>query len=151
MIRRLGFIMLVTLGGLGFWLAVGTLTPHAAAAQTRPIFPRPGILQIQASGISTFTAIAGDARGEIKLRWMYGGNAFRGAFLVERSANRRTWTPVTSCSLSYSMRTTTYACTDTKLTSGRAYYYRVCLPASGSKTCTSTNATVPRRTPVTAP
>ena len=149
--RRLALSILVPLLALSFWLAVGALAPRPVSAQLKPIRPLPGLLQIQPSGITTFTATAGDARGEIDLRWIYGGKAFRGTFLVERSTNRMTWTPVTACSLSYSMRTTSYTCTDSKLTSGRAYNYRVCIPATGSKTCTATSAAVPRRTPVIAP
>lgn len=151
MTRRLAFGLLVPLLALAFWLAVGVLAPRAAVAQTRPILPRPGLLQIQSTPAITLTATAGDARGQVDLRWSYAGRAFRGTFLAERSTNRTTWTPVTGCSLSYSMRTTSYICTDTRLSSGRAYYYRVCIPATGSKTCTTTNAAVPRRTPVTAP
>jgi hypothetical protein len=149
--RQVALSILVPLLALGFWLAAGSLAPRTASAQTRPILPLPSLLQIQPSGITTLTATAGDARGEIDLRWIYGGKAFRGTFLVERSTNRTTWAPVTGCSLSYSMRTTSYTCTDSKLISRRAYYYRACIPATGSKTCTTANAAVPRRTPVIAP
>lgn len=85
------------------------------------------------------------------MTWNYLGKAFRGTFLVERSTNRTTWTPVTSCSYSYSIRRTSYTCTDSKLISGRGYYYRVCIPDAGSKMCTSANAVVPKPTPVFAP
>ena len=149
--RGLVFSLLVPLLALGLWLAAGTLAPRTAAAQFKPILPLPGRLQIVPSGITTFTTTAGDTRGDVDLRWNYGGKAFRSTFLAERSTNRTTWTPVTGCGLSYSTRTTSYACTDSKLTSGRGYYYRVCIPATGSKTCTAINAAVPRRTPVFAP
>ena len=149
--RRLAFSLLVPLLALGFWLAAGSLALRPAVAQIRPILPVPRLLQIVPSGITTFTATAGDVRGEIDLRWNYGGKAFRGTFLAERSTNRTTWTPVTGCSLSYSMRTSSYTCTDGKLTSGRGYHYRVRIPATGSKTCTTLNAAVPKRTPVFAP
>lgn len=149
--RGLAFSLLVPLLAVGFWLAAGSLAPRMAAAQLKPILPLPGLLQIVPSGITTFTATAGEVRGDIDLGWNYGGKAFRGTFLVERSTNRTTWTPVTGCSLSYSTRTKSYACTDSKLTSGRGYYYRVCIPATGSKTCTAVNAAVPKRMPVYAP
>jgi hypothetical protein len=155
MARRLFLSMLVLVGAVGSWAAASWLIPSTVAdtisAQTRPIVPRPALQQLQINGITVFTATAATTRGQINLRWTYTGKAFRGTFLVERSNNRTTWAPVTSCSLSYSTRTTTYTCTDTKLTSGRSYYYRVCKPATGSKTCTSANATIPRRTPTTAP
>lgn len=149
--QGLALPLLVPLLAVSLWLAVGAMGPRAVAAQTRPLLPLPGLLQIVPSGITTFTAAAGEARGDVELGWNYGGKAFRGTFLVERSTNRTTWTPVTGCSLSYSTRTKSYACTDSKLSSGRGYYYRVCIPATGSKTCTAVNAAVPKRTPVYAP
>lgn len=148
--RGLAFSLLVPLLALGFWLAAGSLAPRAAAAQFSPAVPLPGLRQIAPSGITTFTTTAG-TRGNVELAWNYGGKAFRGTFLVERSTNRTTWAPVTTCGLSYSIRRTSYICTDSKLTSGRGYYYRVCIPAAGSKTCTAANAAIPRRTPVFAP
>jgi hypothetical protein len=143
--------MLVLASAVGLWLAASLPVPSTLAAQTRPIVPRPSIQRLQATTITNFTATAATQRGQVNLNWRYTGKAFRGTFLVERSNNRTAWAPVTTCSLSYSTRISTYRCTDARLTSGRSYYYRVCIPATGSKTCTSTNATVPAKTPTKAP
>lgn len=148
--RSLALSLLVPLLVLGFWLAAGSLAPRSAAAQLKPAAPLHRLLLIAPSGITTFTVTAG-TRGNVNLTWNYAGKAFRGTFLVERSTNRTTWTPVASCSYSYSIRRTSYFCSDSKLTSGRGYYYRVCIPTAGSKTCTTANATVPQLTPVFAP
>ncbi len=150
--RRIFLSMLVLASAVVLWLAASLHVPSALAAQTRPIVPLPSIQRLQATTtITNFTAIAATERGQINLNWRYTGKAFRGTFLVERSNNRTAWVPVTTCSLSYSTRISTYRCADARLTSGRSYYYRVCIPASGSKTCTSTNATVPEKTPTKAP
>jgi hypothetical protein len=139
--RRLFFNMLVLVNALGLWMAANWLSTSALSAQTRPINPLPAIQRLQlTNGITNFRATAGTQRSQIKLAWTYTGKAFRGTFLVQRSNNRTTWAPITTCSLSYSSRTTAYSCTDTKLTSGRSYFYRVCIPTTGSKTCTSNSA-----------
>jgi hypothetical protein len=150
--RRLLLSVLVLTGAIGVWVAASFLIPSTLSAQIRPTNPRPAAQPLQQVDSTTiFTATTGMQRGQINLNWRYSGKAFRGAFLVERSNNGTTWAPVTTCSLAYSSRSTAYRCTDSKLTSGRSYYYRICIPATGSKTCTISNATVPAKTPTKAP
>lgn len=85
------------------------------------------------------TATASRTKGRVDLSWRYTGKSFRGFFLVERSTDGRTWGVVTVCQKSPSS-STSYACSDTGLTSGKTYYYRACAITSGSK-CGTTNLT----------
>jgi len=100
-----------------------------------------------ATGITKFKAAAGATRGQINLSWIYSGKAFRNTFLVERSNNQTTWMPLTTCNLYYSTKSPIYACSDTKLTSSRLYYYRVCIPATGVKTCPKTSVIASLKAP----
>ena len=139
-------------GVLGLALAVmaaGTWlrpTPVYARTATRDL---PLIDQRLQTGtdITKFKAAAGTTRGQINLSWNYAGKAFRSTFLVERSNNQTTWTPLTTCNLYYSTKSPSYSCSDTKLTSSRLYYYRVCIPATGVKTCPKTSATTSLKAP----
>lgn len=69
----------------------------------------------------------------VDLNWRYTGSSFRGSFLVERSTDGRTWRVVKGCTTFPKTTVTAYSCSDTSLTSGTLYYYRVCAIASGSK------------------
>lgn len=113
------------------WLNAGALPVQAGI--TKVLTPVESTQQ-QYSDFVDFWATPGTLRGSIDLYWTYAGGAFPTTFLVERSINQTTWTPVAACSLSYS-RLGDYSCTDSRLVSGRTYYYRICIPTLRSRTC----------------
>ena len=91
-------------------------------------------------------------KGQIDLGWVYTGSAFRGSFLIERSADGRKWSVVGACTRSAPASSgptpNKYSCSDTRLTSGRTYYYRACAVTSGTVCATRKNITPSREVKV---
>jgi hypothetical protein len=85
-------------------------------------------------------ATASNTKGRINLSWRYTGRPFKGFFLVERSTNRKTWSVVSTCQRYPTTTSTSYSCSDSRLTSLTTYYYRACAITLGSK-CGTTNLT----------
>jgi len=87
-------------------------------------------------------------KGQVDLGWVYAGRPFRGSFLIERSTDGRKWRVVTACTKFAPTSSVTtpkkYSCSDTRLTSGRTYYYRACAITSGTSCDTQKNITPPR-------
>jgi hypothetical protein len=136
--------------GLAFAFLAALNWAGAIPVHARPLVPDAASIAtpIQSTTVVTnFTAKAALSRGQIDLGWAYTGKAFRNQFLVERSNNLSTWTPVSACSLYYSAKSTAYRCSDTGLTSNRLYYYRACLPATGVRTCPSTSIRASTKAP----
>lgn len=94
------------------------------------------------SGIVDLHATAGRLRGRVELSWSVNDQANEGVFVVERSTNGSSWRPVKACSQHYDPDQADYSCTDTRLTSGTTYAYRVCLAAKGT-TCSSASPSQP--------
>jgi hypothetical protein len=82
-------------------------------------------------------ASASRTRGTISLSWSCTSTrSLSGYFLVERSTNKYYWYSVSTCNKWISRYTTRYSCSDTRLTSGRTYYYRLCqVPSSRYTWC----------------
>jgi hypothetical protein len=100
------------------------------------------------SGVTDLHATAARLRGRVELGWRAGDGAEEGNFVVERSTNGSSWRPVKACSTRFDPDQSGYGCTDTRLTSGTTYTYRVCLTAKGS---TCANATPSEPVTVKAP
>ena len=100
------------------------------------------------SGVADLHATAARLRGRVELGWRAGDGAEEGNFVVERSTNGGSWRPVKACSARFDPEQSDYGCTDTRLTSGTTYAYRVCLTAKGS---TCANATPSEPVTVKAP
>jgi hypothetical protein len=113
----------------------------AVEATVKDDAPEPADVQA-ASGIVEFRAVPARLRGRIDVSWKYGGRAFAGAFVVERSTNGSAWRSVAACTTAYNAQKAAYACTDAYLTSGTTYAYRACVAAKGTS-CASSGATKP--------
>lgn len=90
------------------------------------------------SGIADLHVTAARLRGRVELGWRVGEEAIEsgleGGFVVERSTNGGTWRAVKACAMHFDPDQAEYGCTDSRLTSGTTYAYRVCITAKGS-TC----------------
>lgn len=86
--------------------------------------------------------------GQIDLGWVYTGRSFRGSFLIEHSTDGRNWSVISACTKTAptALGTTSinYSCSDTRLTSGRTYYYRACAVSSGTVCDTRKYITPPK-------
>ena len=94
------------------------------------------------SGVADLHATAARLRGRVELSWRAGDGAPAGNFVVERSTNGSSWRPVKACSTKFDPEQSDYGCTDTRLTSGTTYTYRVCLTDKGS-TCANVTPSEP--------
>lgn len=95
-----------------------------------------------ASGITELHATAARLRGRVELSWSVNDQASEGMFVVERSTNGSSWRPVKACSQRFDAAQTDYGCTDTRLTSGTTYAYRVCITEKGA-TCSNASPSQP--------
>lgn len=95
-----------------------------------------------ASGIVDLHATAARLRGRVDLGWRVNDAASEGVFVVERSTNGSSWRPVKACTQSLDTEQVDYGCTDTRLTSGTTYAYRVCITAKGT-TCANASPSDP--------
>ena len=100
------------------------------------------------SGIVDLHATAARLRGRVELSWGVEAPESEGAFVVERSTNGSSWRPVKACAQPLDADETEYGCTDTRLTSGTTYAYRVCIAAKGT---TCSNASPSHAVTVKAP
>lgn len=100
------------------------------------------------SGIADLSATAGRLRGRVELTWSIAEGERTGNLVVERSTNGGSWRAVKACTMRFDPEQSDYDCTDTRLSSGATYSYRVCLTPKGS---TCSNATPSRPVTVKAP
>ncbi|MFN8467574.1 MAG: hypothetical protein U0X20_18585 [Caldilineaceae bacterium] len=63
-------------------------------------------------------------------------------FVVERSTNGGSWRPVKACFVPFDGEAKSYGCTDSRLSSGTTYAYRVCL-TSKPTSCSNAAPTEP--------
>lgn len=94
------------------------------------------------SAVADLHATAARLRGRVELGWRAGDGVEEGNFVVERSTNGSSWRPVKACSTKFDPEQSDYGCTDTRLTSGTTYAYRVCLTTKGS-TCANVTPSEP--------
>jgi hypothetical protein len=104
------------------------------------------------NAVTDLHATAGRLRGRVELGWRFVIPARDGdeqsalgddsVFVVERSTNGGSWRPVKVCYQPLDPEADTYSCTDSRLTSGATYAYRVCL-ASRPTTCSNALPTDP--------
>jgi hypothetical protein len=94
------------------------------------------------SGIADLHATAARLRGRVELSWSVNEQAGEGVFVVERSTNGSSWRPVKACSQPFDGSQTEFDCTDTRLTSGTTYAYRVCITGKGT-TCANASPSEP--------
>jgi hypothetical protein len=97
-------------------------------------------------------ATAGRLRGRVELGWRFvlpetqgdaqAAGADDSVFVVERSTNGSSWRPVKACYQPLDAEVDVYGCTDSRLTSGTTYAYRVCL-AGRPTTCSNAEPTDP--------
>ena len=101
------------------------------------------------SSIVDLHATAARLRGRVELGWRVADGAGEGVFVVERSTNGGSWRPVKACSMRFDPdQAEDYGCTDSRLTSGTTYAYRVCIADKGT---TCSNATPSEPVTVKAP
>jgi hypothetical protein len=110
-------------------------TPSADDA-TPEETPTPSAEGEDGSGIADLHATAARLRGRVELGWSINEGASAGQFVVERSTNGSSWRPVKACSQAFDSGQADFGCTDTRLTSGTTYAYRVCITDKGT-TCTN--------------
>jgi hypothetical protein len=73
-------------------------------------------------------ATAGRLRGRVEIGWSIAPDQGGGTvFVVERSTNGGSWRPVKACFVPFDGEAKSYGCTDSRLSSGTTYAYRVCL------------------------
>jgi len=121
---------------------------EAAPTEPAPTEPAEPPTDEDSSGVADLHATAARLRGRVELGWRAGEGAEEGNFVVERSTNGGSWRPVKACSTRFDPEQSDYGCTDTRLTSGTTYAYRVCLTTKGS---TCANATPSEPVTVKAP
>ena len=120
---------------------------EAAPTETPTEAPKPETDE-DSSGVADLHATAARLRGRVELGWRAGDGGEEGNFVVERSTNGGSWRAVKACSTRFDPERSDYGCTDTRLTSGTTYSYRVCLTTKGS---TCANATPSEPVTVKAP
>jgi hypothetical protein len=117
-------------------------TEHKARSSALAQAATPTEEEENASGIANLHATAARLRGRVELGWSIGEDTDEGMFVVERSTNGSSWRPVKACSQHFDPTQTEYGCTDTRLTSGTTYAYRVCLTTKGT-TCANASPSEP--------
>ena len=122
----------------------GALEQEAApTADAEPAGDPPaGAQDEESSDVVDLHATAARLRGRVELGWRAGEGVSEGVFVVERSTNGSSWRPVKVCSMRFDPEQADYGCTDTRLTSGTTYAYRVCIAAKGT-TCSNASPSQP--------
>ncbi len=149
---------------LALLVAVFLFAPASASASPLPVPQRAGQLSVleqetdalpgaeeeaggeiegeDTSGIVDLHATAARLRGRVELGWSVAEAGSEGLFVVERSTNGSSWRPVKACTQPLAEDETDYGCTDTRLTSGTTYAYRVCITTKGT-TCSNASPSHP--------
>ena len=100
--------------------------------------------ELEAStSITDLHATAGRLRGRVEIGWSIASEQDGGTvFVVERSTNGGSWRPVKACFVPFDGEAKSYGCTDSRLSSGTTYAYRVCL-TSKPTSCSNASPTEP--------
>lgn len=149
---------------LALLVAVFLFAPASASAAPLPVTQRAGQLSVleletdalpgaevdaasevegeDTSGIVDLRATAARLRGRVELDWRIEEAGSEGLFVVERSTNGSSWRPVKACTQPLDENETDFGCTDSRLTSGTTYAYRVCITTKGT-TCSNASPSHP--------